>query len=213
MNCEDKFSDSVNDNILQISEPDADEDVLSSVVRKQEAALKRLEQKHGSGYGKPPPGSQSEARAKKYNENCVREIIELCAIISERGFTEDQSGKRAILFGDLFNAYRFISDKCCGLLLRARRYKLLSFEGEMLFQGKDDKTVITMNRSFSEIHGFYKDTKTLIGPEDVYIQPKQVLKKVRKKVSRKGSRGSSFRAKDKEKTLSTRERDGKSNKT
>ena len=90
-----------------------------------------------------------------------------------------------------------------------------------------------MNRSFSEIHGFYKvikncniihvtslqlfsylqDTKTLIGPEDVYIQPKQVLKKVRKKVSRKGSRGSSFRNKDKEKTLSTRERDGKSNKT
>ena len=29
---------------------------------------------------------------------------------------------------------RFISDKCCGLLLRARRYKLLAFEGEMLFQ-------------------------------------------------------------------------------
>ena len=90
-----------------------------------------------------------------------------------------------------------------------------------------------MNRSFSEIHGFYKvikkcniihvtslqlfwylqETKTLIGPEDVYIQPKQVLKKVRKKVSRKGSRGSSFRNKDKEKTLSARERDGKSNKT
>ena len=65
----------MNDNNVQISEPDEDEDVLSSVVRKQEAALKRLEQKHGSGYGKPPPGSQSEARAKKYNENCVRQIL------------------------------------------------------------------------------------------------------------------------------------------
>ena len=71
---------------------------------------------------------------------------------------------------------RFISDKCCGLLLRARRYKLLSFEGEMLFQvkkqikrgkvnlkvrssyfqGKDDNTVVTMSRKFTEIHGFYK---------------------------------------------------------
>ena len=58
---------------MQISEPHED-DVLSSVVRKQEAALKRLEAKHGTGYGKPPPGSQSEARAKKYNENCVRQV-------------------------------------------------------------------------------------------------------------------------------------------
>ena len=38
-----------------------------------------------------------------------REIIELCAILSERGFT-DQTGNRAILFGDIFNAYR-----CCVL--------------------------------------------------------------------------------------------------
>ena len=42
------------------------------VVRRQEAALRRLEAKHGSGYGKPPPGSESEARAKRYNENCMR---------------------------------------------------------------------------------------------------------------------------------------------
>ena len=48
------------------------EDVLSGVVRRQEAALRRLEQKHGPGYGQPPPGSQSEQRARRYNENCVR---------------------------------------------------------------------------------------------------------------------------------------------
>lgn len=39
----------------------------------------------GSGYGKPPPGSKSEARAKKYNENCAREVIELCGLIQEKG--------------------------------------------------------------------------------------------------------------------------------
>merc|ERR1711970_1107610 len=103
-----------------------EEDSLTRVVKKQEAALKRLEEKHGAGYGKPPPGSKSEARARKYNENCTREIVELCGIVSEKGFT-DEDGRRAILFQDLFNTYRFISDKCCGLLLRARRYKLLTF--------------------------------------------------------------------------------------
>ena len=41
-----------------------EEDSLTVVVRKQEAALKKLEQKHGAGYGKPPPGSKSEARGK-----------------------------------------------------------------------------------------------------------------------------------------------------
>ena len=61
------------------------EDSLSVVVRKQEAALKRLEEKHGAGYGKPPPGSKSEARAKKYNESCTREILQLCGLVSEKG--------------------------------------------------------------------------------------------------------------------------------
>ena len=50
----------------QDSEVVGEEDSLTVVVRKQEAALKKLEQKHGAGYGKPPPGSKSEARAKRY---------------------------------------------------------------------------------------------------------------------------------------------------
>jgi hypothetical protein len=37
---------------------------------------------------------------------------------------------------------RFISDKCCGLLLRARKYKLLDFEGEMLFQVYRNQPII-----------------------------------------------------------------------
>jgi len=153
-----------------------EDDSLTVVVKRQEAALKRLEEKHGSGYGKPPPGSKSEARAKKYNENCTREIVELCGIVSEKGFT-DSDGRRAILFQDLFNTYRFISDKCCGLLLRARRYKLLAFEGEMLFQGKDDKTVVTMLRTFGDIHGHYKETKQLIGPSQAYTPAIALVKK------------------------------------
>jgi len=139
------------------------EDSLTVVVRKQEAALRRLEEKHGAGYGKPPPGSKSEARAKKYNENCAKEVIQLCGLIQEKGFT-DNEGRRAILFGDLFNYYRFISDKCAGLLLRARRYKLVSFQEEMLFQGQDTNTVITMLRTFEDIHKQYKETSSLTAP-------------------------------------------------
>ena len=58
--------------IFLADQSEKQEDVMTGVVRRQEAALRRLEAKHGSGYGKPPPGSESEARAKKYNENCMR---------------------------------------------------------------------------------------------------------------------------------------------
>ena len=40
-----------------------EEDSLTVVVRKQEAALKKLEQKHGAGYGKPIPGSATDKRS------------------------------------------------------------------------------------------------------------------------------------------------------
>ena len=55
----------------QDNEVVGEEDSLTVVVRKQEAALKKLEQKHGAGYGKPPPGSKSEARAKRYPTHWV----------------------------------------------------------------------------------------------------------------------------------------------
>jgi hypothetical protein len=32
-------------------------------------------------------------------------MVELCGVVSERGYT-DTLGRRAILFGDLFNSYR-----------------------------------------------------------------------------------------------------------
>ncbi len=48
---------------------------------------------------------QTEVRAQKYQASCVREMVELCGVVSERGYT-DTLGRRAILFGDLFNSYR-----------------------------------------------------------------------------------------------------------
>ena len=46
-------------------------------------------------------------RENKKMKEFFREIIELCAIISDRGF-EEENGTKSILFKDLFNAYRFV---------------------------------------------------------------------------------------------------------
>ena len=47
-------------------------------------------------------------------------------------------------FGRLFKIYNFISNKLVGILLRARKYGLVDFEGECLFQRQDDDVIITL---------------------------------------------------------------------
>uniref|UniRef100_A0A8C7F2P0 Si:dkey-29b11.3 n=1 Tax=Oncorhynchus kisutch TaxID=8019 RepID=A0A8C7F2P0_ONCKI len=47
-------------------------------------------------------------------------------------------------FGKLFEHYVNISNKVVGILLRARKQGLVSFEGEMLWQGQDDRVLITL---------------------------------------------------------------------
>lgn len=37
-----------------------------------------------------------------------------------------------------------ISDSLVGILMRAKKRKLLYYDGDMLFQGKDDKVIITV---------------------------------------------------------------------
>ena len=64
-----------------------DDDVMSQVVKKQEAALRKLEMKHGPGYGKPPAGSKSEARAVKYNVQCAREFLSSQIFHNKLSFT------------------------------------------------------------------------------------------------------------------------------
>lgn len=49
-----------------------------------------------------------------------------------------------------------ISDKVVGLLLRARKHKLLDFEGEILFQRRDDDVPIMMLKTMKEIRDILK---------------------------------------------------------
>jgi hypothetical protein len=53
-------------------------------------------------------------------------------------------------FKELFELYKVISNKVVGLLIRARKYGLVDFEGEMLYQGRDNNVVITLLRQLNE---------------------------------------------------------------
>ena len=57
---------------------------------------------------------------------------------------EKDHQKTNITFGRLFQIYTVISNKVVGVLLRARKYGFVTFEGETLFQGRDDNVVITL---------------------------------------------------------------------
>ncbi|XP_034653694.1 calphotin isoform X2 [Drosophila subobscura] len=103
-------------------------------------------------YGKPLAGSMTEARGQKANMHVMKEMLELCQIINSEGYdVKDEQGMRVIPFGELFNIYNYISDKVVGILLRARKHKLVEFEGEMLYQRRDDNVPIFLLKPIREI--------------------------------------------------------------
>lgn len=84
---------------------------------------------------RPIAGSQSDIRGRKATAHVLREILEMCEVIYQNGQPcKDQPEVTGILFGELFNIYVAISDKCVGILLRARKQGYVAFEGECLFQ-------------------------------------------------------------------------------
>ncbi|XP_028834613.1 actin-binding Rho-activating protein [Denticeps clupeoides] len=95
------------------------------------------------GYGRPPEGSRTEQRGRDAHSHIGREVQELCAVIRDIG-RSGGDGRPAVDFGTLFERYVTISDKLVGVLLRARKQGLVHFEGEMLWQGRDDHVVITL---------------------------------------------------------------------
>ncbi|KAK2152237.1 hypothetical protein LSH36_334g01039 [Paralvinella palmiformis] len=97
--------------------------------------------KHDDTYGRPPEGSKTEYRGKQAGVHISKEIVELCNVIQELG-TEQPNGTYAVTFGFLFETYTRISNKLVGMLMRARKQGLVQFEGEMLFQRRDDDVII-----------------------------------------------------------------------
>lgn len=99
--------------------------------------------KDDPNYGRPVEGSMTEYRGQKAGELISGEIMELCHVIADLGW-KNADGSFCISFGQLFEAYTTISNKLVGVLMRARKQKLLTFPGEMLFQRRDDDVIITL---------------------------------------------------------------------
>ncbi|XP_041844867.1 actin-binding Rho-activating protein-like [Melanotaenia boesemani] len=103
-------------------------------------------------YGRPLQGSLTEQRGKDAHTHISREVQELCKVIRNIGELKDKDGDGSgssgkvitVEFGKLFEHYVTISNKLVGILIRARKQRLVDFEGEMLWQGKDDHVVITL---------------------------------------------------------------------
>lgn len=118
-----------------------------AVMRRREDSLVRANMSKGdrpAHYGTPVVGSKTEERAILAHKRICREVMQLCEVIDEHGTEDPNDFKVKITFGRLFELYTFISDKVVGILLRARKHKLLEFEGETLFQGQDNKKVISL---------------------------------------------------------------------
>ncbi|XP_026205091.1 actin-binding Rho-activating protein [Anabas testudineus] len=108
-----------------------------------EYAMSQRLRRGDSGYGRPKDGSKTAERGDRAQKHIFREMEEMVWIIRDMGF-KDKEGRTIITFGRLFDRYVKISDKVVGILLRCRKHKMLDFEGEMLWQGRDDDVIITL---------------------------------------------------------------------
>ncbi|ENN73012.1 actin-binding Rho-activating protein [Dendroctonus ponderosae] len=114
-------------------------------------------------YGKPPKGSLSEQRSFKATIQVCKEMLQLCEIINQCGeplyepHEKKDDPRKVISFGNLFSIYTGISDKVVGMLIRARKHQLVEFEGECLFQRRDDHVPIFLLKSFKETHMILKE--------------------------------------------------------
>ncbi|XP_051465234.1 actin-binding Rho-activating protein [Apus apus] len=108
-----------------------------------ELAMSTRLHKGDEGYGHPKEGTKTAERAKRAEAHIHREIRDMCFIIESMAKPQPD-GKIQVTFGELFERYVRISDKVVGILLRARKHGLVDFDGEMLWQGRDDNVIITL---------------------------------------------------------------------
>ncbi|XP_072938060.1 actin-binding Rho-activating protein-like [Epargyreus clarus] len=129
-------------------------------------------------YGKPKPGSMTEYRGAEAQARVCTEMKELCEIINEYGKPpckgllppELKSATKVISFGELFTIYTVISDKLVGILLRTRKHQLTYFEGEVLFQKRDDDVPVFLMQPMEDIR-HYCDNKALQARRSVSPMP------------------------------------------
>ncbi|XP_055328857.1 actin-binding Rho-activating protein-like [Paramacrobiotus metropolitanus] len=109
--------------------------------------MKKID-KNDPNYGKPLEGSSTARRGQEADVHIKKEIQQLCEIIYDIALHDPNvPGPDCwVKFGPLFEHYNHVSDKVVGILLRARKYGYVAFEGEMLYQRRDDHVKITLTR-------------------------------------------------------------------
>ena len=112
-------------------------------------------------YGTPEAGTLTDQRGRLAGQRISNEVWELCCVIRDLGYPTEQ-GTWLIDFGSLFEAYTKISNKVVGMLMRARRQHLLEFDGEMLYQGRDNDVIITLLKDPDEIDHVESIRQTLV---------------------------------------------------
>uniref|UniRef100_A0A0K0G197 Actin-binding Rho-activating protein (inferred by orthology to a human protein) n=1 Tax=Strongyloides venezuelensis TaxID=75913 RepID=A0A0K0G197_STRVS len=110
--------------------------------------IKEIDKK-ASDYARPEKGSKTEIRAKRAGNYITSEIIFLCEVINS--FATGEVPNRVVKFGPLFYNYNLYSGSLVGMLIRARKYGLIDFEGEMLYQGQDNNKEIRMLKTIDDI--------------------------------------------------------------
>jgi len=125
--------------------------------------------KNDPNYGRPPEDSLTAARARAGEARLISEIVDVCDVIFHQG-TKMGDGTAAITFGQLFQIYNSINDKVVGLLLRARKKGLLTFEGEMLFQRRDDDKWIELLKTINTIHRMHGRDANIVGGGDADVE-------------------------------------------
>ncbi|XP_070534251.1 actin-binding Rho-activating protein-like [Ptychodera flava] len=101
-------------------------------------------------YARPVAGTMTDIRGKAAGRMVSREIEELIEVIERLG-RKNEEGLICVRFGVLFETYTRISNKLVGMLMRARKQGLVHFEGEMLWQRRDDHVPITLLVSSSDV--------------------------------------------------------------
>eukprot|EP00092_Neocalanus_flemingeri_P032405 GFUD01035239.1.p1 GENE.GFUD01035239.1~~GFUD01035239.1.p1 ORF type:complete len:238 (-),score=69.36 GFUD01035239.1:14-727(-) len=112
------------------------------------------------GYGQPKEGTKTAARGRKAHEDISEEIVKLCQVIWDHGQLtgnyDEEDQITCIFFKDLFTLYTKISSNVVGVLQRARKYEIVHFEGETLFQGQDDLCPIFLLKSLDDVREVFK---------------------------------------------------------
>ena len=106
-----------------------------------------------AGYGKAPKGSESAARAKKGKKWVKTQVKQLCQIIADMGTAHPKNGRIRVQFGPLFIAYQDISDTLVGMLQRSKKWGLIKYKGEMLWQGRDNDVWIVLTEKWVTKYG------------------------------------------------------------